>query len=404
MTLFWYFFKEIVPQFFTSLCVLSAVIVVSQLIRLSEVLVTFGITLENILLPFLFIMMPFLAFTIPIAFMFAVLLSFGRLSSDGEFTAMLASGYSLRKAVVPVMIISSVLYAIAVGCAMYFEPWGRRETVSFYHRKTQTELDNMIRVQMKSGVFLDNFLGYVLYAEKISPDHTRFDNVLLAPGVLQKKQNFALMAPSASISGSVESGDLKMSFDYGLIYSTSPDAKNISVVKFKQAELDLLKIFKEQIFGPDSAKDDYRSFSPGELWRYVDTIADSTEPNARDTYLKARYLLHQRISMPFAIIIFGLFGMVLGINEERRGKNTGFVWAILTIILGYVLLMVFKWWAEQGAMSAPLAAWIPNMLLLAFGAFLVYQKNRLPPSEKPLDPKYIPYLNRLLAKRPSSYP
>ncbi len=399
MTLFWYFFKEIIPQFFTALCVLSAVIVVSQLIRLADVLVTFGITLENVLLPFLFIMLPFLAFIIPIAFLFAVLLSFGRLSADGEYTAMLAAGYSLRKAARPVLIIGTGLYFLTVFCAMYFEPWGRREMVSFYHRKTQTELDNMIRVQMKSGVFLDNFLGYVLYAEKISPDRTRFDNVLLAPGVAQERQNFSLLAPSASITGSVESGDLKMAFDYGVLYSTAPDQNQVSVVKFKRAELDLLRIFKEQIFGPDSAKDDYRNLSPGKLWHYIGEIKKDDTTDGRDAYYKSRFLFHQRLGMPFAVMTFALFGMVLGIGDERRGRSTGYIGAILTVIIGYVVMMGFKYLAEKGQISAPLAAWIPNILLLAFGAFLVYQKNRLPPSESALDPKNIPYVNHFWGRK-----
>ena len=39
--------------------------------------------------------------------------------------------------------------------------------------------------------------------------------------------------------------------------------------------------------------------------------------------------------------------------------------------------------------SAPVAAWLPNAALLLFGWFLMYQKNRLPPSESPLDPQHI---------------
>ena len=115
-------------------------------------------------------MVPFLTFTIPIAFMFAVLIAFSRIASDGEFSAMLASGYSLKRAAKPVLILAGILYIIATYCALNFEPWGRRETVQFYHRKTQTELDNMIKVKIKPGVFVDDFLGYVIYAENISQD------------------------------------------------------------------------------------------------------------------------------------------------------------------------------------------------------------------------------------------
>jgi hypothetical protein len=75
---------EIMPQFVTVFCVMSAVIVISQLVRLSEILVTFGLSVENLLLPFLFILMPFISIIVPISIMFAILLAFSRLSADGE--------------------------------------------------------------------------------------------------------------------------------------------------------------------------------------------------------------------------------------------------------------------------------------------------------------------------------
>ena len=371
-------------------------IVISQLIPLSEVLVAFGLTLENVLLPFLFILVPFLSLTIPMAYMFAVFLSFSRLSSDGEYAAMLSVGYSLKKASVPVIVLGALLYGCGVYCSMYAEPWGRRETVQFRHRKTQTALDNMIKVKLKSGIFLDDFLGYVLYAEKIADGNTHLENVMLAPGSQKSLQEFVLTAPTASITGSVEEANLRMSFNNGIFNVYNQKTKEVSVVKFGKVDLDLLRIFQEQIFGPDMAKDDYRSYNPLELWKFVDEMEKEQktgEGNA--TYLRARFLLHQRIGLPFAVITFALFAMVLGIHDERRGKSFGYAGTLLTIIVSYVIMMGFKWAAEQGTISAPLGVWIPNLFLFGFGAFLVYQRNRLPPSESALDPKLIPGLSRL---------
>lgn len=395
-----YFLREVLPQFLTTLCVLSAVLVVSQLVRLSEVLVTFGLTLENILLPFLFIILPFLSFTIPMAYLFAVLIAFSRLSSDGEFTALLAGGYSLARASRPILLVGIVLYGIGAMCALHLEPWGRRELVNFYHRKAQTELDNMLKFRMQSGIFLDNFLGFVMYAEKISPDRTRFDNVMLAPGPNQDDHNFTLLAPSGSISGSVKDGDLRMSFDYGIVYSANHDSEQTSIVKFKRAEIDLLRIFQEQIFGSGPSKNDYRAMAPGRLLNYIDKLKDKKKKSAKDhdNYLKAWFLFHQRAGLPFATVTFALFAMVLGVQDQRKGKSLAYVYALATIIGGYILTMVFKWLAESGKMDAPLAAWAPNVILLAFGGFLVYQKNRLPPSEPTLDPHNIPIVSRWLRK------
>src|SRR5690606_10602516 len=103
---------------------------------------------ENVLLPFLYLILPFLSVTIPIAFLFAVLITFSRLSADGEYPAMLASGFSLKRAAMPVLLVAVVMYGVAASCALNLEPWGRRELVQFLYRKTQTELDNYVRYKM----------------------------------------------------------------------------------------------------------------------------------------------------------------------------------------------------------------------------------------------------------------
>lgn len=371
---------------------ICSIIVVSQLVRLSEVLVTFGLSLENVFLPFLYIILPFISLTIPMAFLFAVVLTFGRLSADGEYAALLASGFSLRRAAGPVLIVGAILYVIAAASALNLEAWGRREMVQFLYRKTQTELDNMVRYKMQAGVFLDDFLGYVLYAEKISSDHSQFENVMLAPGSRNKRESFTLLAPSGAITGSVEAGNLKLSLDYGVAYSARPNSDKMSIVKFNRAEIDLLRIFHEQILGNDSADDDYRSFRPSELVAYIDSVKDLPD---QGNYRRARYLLHQRIGAPFAVMAFAFFGMVLGVSDPRRGKSSAYVGAIVTIIAGYVLMMGFKWLSEAGGWPAPLAAWLPNILLLFFGGFLAYQKNRLPPSEGTLVRENLPFFGRV---------
>lgn len=393
MLIFRYFLKELIPQFLSALIVLCSIIVVSQLVRLSEVLVTFGLSLENVLLPFLYLILPFLSMAIPMAYLFAVMLTFARLSADGEYAALLAAGYALKRAAIPVMLVASALYVAAAGAALNLESWGRRELVQFLYRKTQTELDNMVRYKMQAGVFLDDFLGYVLYAEKISADRTRFENVMLGPGGNSKGRAFTILAPSGNITGSVETGDLHLSLDFGVAFSTRANSDKTTILKFNRAEIDLLKIFQEQILGADAAEDDYRSYRPGELVTYIDKM-EQQQDRDESLYRRARYLLHQRIGTPFSVITFALFGMVLGIADPRRGKSMAYVGVIVTIIGAFVLKTAFEWLNTNGYLSAPLAAWLPNIILCLFGGFLLFQKNRLPPSEGTLDRTNLPFLRR----------
>ncbi|MEZ4741870.1 MAG: LptF/LptG family permease [Bdellovibrionota bacterium] len=210
--IFFYFLKEVIPQFISTLIVFCSIIIISQLVRLSEVLIAFGLTAENILLPFLYIIMPFMTIIIPISFLFAVMVAFSRISADGEFFALLSAGYSLRRAAMPILVMGGVLYLIGGTSAMYLEAWGRREFVQFRYRKTQTELDNMIKFKMQEGVFLDDFIGYVIYAEHISRDRSKFTNVMLSPKEGKSSSDTIMIAPKAQITGSVESGDLRMVF------------------------------------------------------------------------------------------------------------------------------------------------------------------------------------------------
>jgi lipopolysaccharide export system permease protein len=385
--------KELIPQFLSAMIVICSIIVVSQLVRLSDVLVAFGISLENVFLPFIYTILPFLSLTIPMGYLFAVVLSFGRLSADGEYPALLAAGFPLRRAALPVMLIAVGLYGVAAASALNLEAWGRREMVQFLYRKTQTELDNLVRYKMQAGVFLEDFLGYVLYAEKISPDRTRFENVMLAPRGSEKNSNFTVLAPSGRMTGTVEGGDLRLLLENGIGFSSRADQDKAAVMRFQRAEIDLLRIFHEQILGADAAEDDYRSYRPRELILYIDSIRDKVGADP-GLYRRARYLFHQRIASPFAVVTFALFGLTLGVSDPRRGKSMGYVGAIGTIISGYIFMMIFKWLAEQGYMPVPVAAWMPNLILFVFGAFLLYQKNRLPPSEGTLAWENLPLVGR----------
>ncbi len=402
MIVFRYLLKELVPQFLSTLIMISSIIIVSQLVRLSEVLIAFGLSVENILLPFLYIIMPFMTLIIPIAYLFAVMVSFARLSADGEYTALLAAGYSLKRALVPVVIVGAVLYGMGALSANYMEAWGRREFIQFLYRKTQTEMDNMIKFKLQEGVFFEDFLGFVLYAEKISEDRTEYTNVMLAPGDDNKEGGFVMVAPSARIAGSVEEGNLKMAFFDGRAVAASPTRSRSNILVFKRAEIDLLQVFRDQILGEGSKEDDYRSYGPVELMGYVKKLKD--DPNRDEKkYTRARYLLHSRFANPFAAIGFAFFGMVFGIQDQRKGKSFGYVGTILTLICGYVVMTGFQNLAEKGFVNSIVAAWMPQAIIALLGGFLVYQKHRLPASEPLLAWRNLPFTAKL-AKKNSKTP
>lgn len=316
------------------------------------------------------------------------MISFSRLSSDGEITALLAAGYSIKRAMIPALMISFVLYVAGAMCAIHLEAWGRREFVQFIYRKTQTEIDNMVRFKIQAGVFLNDFLDYVFYTEEISENRTHYKNVLLAPRN-KSKDNFMILAPNARISGSVAEGNLRMVLLEGVSYALDATSKRSSSLTFKRGEIDLLRVFQEKIIGEDTARDDYRSYTVSELRTYVKKMEES--PEKHPNFLKASYLYYSRFANPFIVFAFTFFGIILGIQEQRHGKNRGYLGSILVIMACFIVMVAFRWLAENAHIDPILASWLPQALVLLFGGFCIYQKNRLPPSEPILAIKNFPH-------------
>ncbi len=105
-TAYLYILKEILPVFFIGLMTFTVLLLMDKILKLIEMIVNRGVDLSRVLMLLLFISPSFLIFTIPMAVLLSVLLSFGRLSGDSEVTAFKASGISLYQLFLPVFVFS----------------------------------------------------------------------------------------------------------------------------------------------------------------------------------------------------------------------------------------------------------------------------------------------------------
>ena len=85
-----YVFRELLGPFFLGLVVFSFVII--PRLRVLELLVQKNVVPQEILLILFYILPTILTFSLPMAALLAILISFGRLSADNEVTAMRSSG------------------------------------------------------------------------------------------------------------------------------------------------------------------------------------------------------------------------------------------------------------------------------------------------------------------------
>lgn len=91
-TLYLSIIREITSLFLLGLGIFTLVLLMGRMIKLTEMVISRGVALADMGRMIICLMPSFLVYTIPMAFLLAVLLTFGRLSADSEITVMKACG------------------------------------------------------------------------------------------------------------------------------------------------------------------------------------------------------------------------------------------------------------------------------------------------------------------------
>ena len=360
-----YIAKEIVSQFVTVFVVVNTVVFISQLLRLSEMLFRLGISLENILLPVLFEVVSTAPVTIPTALLFATMLALERLNRSGELIALLAAGYSLLRILCVVLGVASLFYVLTLIAALYLDPWGRQELVSFSQRKAYEKVAN-IHQQLRAGVFLRDIPGYVLHVQRVSSEGQQYHNVMLAPREAPPS-DFVITARTAQLVGTVAAGDLHLVFEHGVVYTAD------TVLQFESWHLDLVRIVHQHLLGRKIGFDARRLY-PLTLWQHLQESSARDEPPSLHTQL----LWQRRLGRPLLVLAFAVFGMLLGIRHLRRGRNLALLYTVLTVFACFSLGSAGEFMAHRSWLSPALAIWLPHVLLVAVALWLAMRKNCRP--------------------------
>ena len=130
-TLLWrYILRDVLLHTGLGLLLFSLVLVVQNLIRsLGELLATE--LSVGVLLQLVAIVLPsYLAYAIPTSLLFGVLITFGRMSADGEVIAIRASGVSVAGLLPPVLAIGAICAGVTGYLLFELEPASRQRMKS----------------------------------------------------------------------------------------------------------------------------------------------------------------------------------------------------------------------------------------------------------------------------------
>jgi len=168
-----YILREMVVPFFLGLAIFTSILLIVRILKLVELVVNRGVPLAQMVRIFSYIMPAFLEVTVPMALLLAILVAFGRLSSDSEVIAMRAAGISLYRLLVPVAIFAGMVALLTAWLSVTARPWGNSHLRQGLYEIVKTRA----AAGIKPKVFNDEFKNLVIYVDRIRPAASRIAHV-----------------------------------------------------------------------------------------------------------------------------------------------------------------------------------------------------------------------------------
>ncbi len=358
--LYLYICKEIAIPFLLGTATFTGVLIMGRLLKIADLVVAKGVPLTDIFRIIIYLLPGFCLVTIPMAFLLALLLAFGRLSADSEITAMKACGVSLSSLLPPVLACALIAYAATSFVTVYALPWGNTSFKKLIYDEIKTQAATTIREQ----AFNDDFPGVVLYAERSDPDTHTLSGVLIYDE-RDPAQPSTIFAEQGVVATDTATRVVRLQLRNGSIHRSMAN-KGYRMLEFHDYDLSINLTPTEKMIFTNELDMSFKELREAIRVPQIDAKV------RRDLQLE----FHRRFSLPFACFVFALIGVPLGIQNERSGKGAGFTMSIAVILVYYIVLSAGKVFGERGLVHPAAAVWLPNLLFLVAGVYFFRKTSR----------------------------
>jgi LPS export ABC transporter permease LptF/LPS export ABC transporter permease LptG len=364
-----YVWKELVTPFILGLFVFTFLLLIDRIFDLTDLIINKGVPVHLVLLMLVYISPAILVLTIPIGFLLAILIAFGRLSADMEIVALKACGVSPLRLLWPVMVFGLGVTALTGYLMIDAVPKSNYAFKSLVFEVVRTQAT----VGLKERLFNDTFGSFVIYVDEIAPDQIVLRNVFVSDERKPEVQRLITAREGRLLSDEVNRRVTLRLLD-GSIHETSPTAlQKYREVRFRLYDITL--VLENPLVKQGTTPKGDREMSLAELQEATQkAIEFKGNPNP---YLVE---IHKKFAIPAACIVFSVLGVPLGIRAHRGGRWGAFVALLPIVLFYYVGLTLGESIGDTGRIPPWLAMWGPNLIIGALALYLL----RVSLTERPI--------------------
>ncbi len=368
-----YLLREILGPFGLGLLVYTLILLVQQFFQIADWVIKRGVPAPTVAELLAYLVPSIIVLTLPMALLLGVLLGIGRMASDSELVALRASGISVYRLVVPVLLFSLAVGALNLFLMLEAKPRGNLA----FSRLLVDVTTRSLGAQFEPRVFYNEFQGKVLYVFDTPPRGGDWEGVFLADAVPGGKaaggqETGTIIARRGRLELADDGERVLLRLEEAVQHTWDSDRPDrYETRRYENLRLVLKDRFaseqREKVF----AKRSIRNLTYSELLDYARDPALTAEQKNL-----AAVERHKMFAIPAACLVLGLLALPLAFNNRRGGKSSGFALSIAIVVLYHVMITQGEEAARVDKLPPAVAMWLPNLLLAAVGIFLLAARNR----------------------------
>ncbi len=367
-----YLLGDFLKSFVITLVVLTFVMYVGAVVQAIDYM-SRGIS-GPLILKIFALNIPFtLSFVIPMSVLTTVLLHFGRLSADGESTALKACGVSLWQMAAPILLGATILSGICLYLNAELAP--RSHAIRRQMLRDLGEEDPL--ALLEEGRFVRDFPGMQIYIGK------KNGNLLEDITIMQ----FGDRGPKAQVYA--DSGEVSFNretrvmdivlYKIRLIEFDKTDPSDLS----KQREItadrypitaDLRQMLQKSKVMPKPVSMTFSQLiqAAGNIRQAFPDIQEQNVPRMRT---KLAVEASKRMALSLSCFSFALLAIPLGLRSHRRESSIGIGLALVLLFLFYLFIVVAESLLDRPQWRPDLIPWLPVVGSQILGTWLLYRQR-----------------------------
>jgi lipopolysaccharide export system permease protein len=229
-----YVLKEMLAPFCINVLVFTFLFLMTELIKITNWIVNYNLSIFSVLTLIFFSMPWFLMFIIPMSVMLAVVLTFLRMSADNEIVALKSCGLSVNGLLPSVFIFSFAGFLLTLFMTLYGVPKAKATLEDMVLEMAASNVD----IGLKERTFNDAFKNVMLYVNEIDLNQKKLIDIFIED---KRQRNIisTVVAPEGRLFSEPGKFVFHLVLSNGTIHQTNLKKHSANSIRFDTYKLSL---------------------------------------------------------------------------------------------------------------------------------------------------------------------